>query len=277
MPEQDVEELAERLERLAEDPFSLRSDPVDLLETCLRHSSDDLKLQAARLAGSLAAGPLIKPLFELIASGAPLEIRRAGVQSLGQYLHRGRMSDLHREPPEAGPSIRESDSLSSEQFEAVRDFLGRLVNDESWPEALRAGALPHYASLAPEEAASHAERFYSSGSEVLREGAIRAISRVDVGHWDNIVMQELGRSDTDRRRREAVRAAAAHRIHDAVPELLRLLREASEEDLRRETARAVARLWEGASRDELQRFAQDDDPQVQRSIQEALYRLEQAS
>lgn len=276
MPEDETEELAERLEHLVEDPFSLRSDPVQLLETCLGHSSDDLKLQAARLAGSLAAGPLIKPLFELIASDAPLEVRRAGVQSLGEFLHRGRMSDLHRDPPEQGPSVREDGALSSDQFEAVRDFLGRLVDEESWPEVLRAQALPHYASLAPREAASRAERFYASGSDVLREGAMRAIARLDVGHWDNIVMQELSRDEVDRRRREAVRAAAAHRILDAVPELLRLLREATEEELRREVARAVARLWEGASTNELQRFAGDDDPEVQRAIQEAIYRREEA-
>jgi len=249
MPENDPEELARRLDRLVEAPFTAEGDPRELLRRCLRHEREELKTKAARLAGSLAEGSLIKPLFELIASEAPLEARRAGVEALGELLHRGRMSDLHREVPEEGPPIREQGPLSSQQFRAVRDFLGRLIQETDWPEELRAEALPHYAPLAPEEAASWVERF----------------------HAGDLVLRELGRADTDRRRLEAVRAASTHGILDAVPQLLRLLREARDEEVRRETARAVARLWEGASPRELKRFTGDDDPKVR----EALYRHEQ--
>lgn len=265
-----AEELMEKLETLEDDPFGIPFDPVQTLLDGLHHSEREIRVRAARLSGRFPVEEFIEPLFRLVAESRDLEVRKAGVDALGTFLHQGRMHDYHRSPPEdedAGMS-----RLSRVQFQAVRDFLGELVNQDDWPASLRARALPHYAKLEPESAASTIEQFYRSGDTRLIEGALEALGRIDTGEWNQLIKQELVRDSYDQRRLAAVDAAGIHDVHEVGPELVGILEESPREEFRRAAAEALSLISWGDAAQHLENYADDEDELVRQYAREGLAR-----
>ncbi len=267
--------LAEKLEQLERNPFAGDYNPVDTILEGFYHSDEQLQIKAIRMAGAFPTGDYIKPLFQIIAGEQPLEVRRAGVETLGNYLHQGQMSDYHfAEKQEVEiDDEEEMSALSVEQFRAIRDFLETLVEQEDWPDALRAEALKHYAPLAPESAATRAERFYNSTSDQLRQAALEAISRIDHGRWTNIIMREMRRQQADERKLAAVHAAGRHSISEAGPELTKLITKNMDKKFRRAAIEALASLEWPEAEEYLQRYTDDKDDFISKQAQRGLIKL----
>ncbi len=269
--------LEEKLEQLERNPFAGEFNPVETILEGFYHSSEKLQIKAIRMAGAFPTGDYIKPLFQIIAGEHPLEVRLAGVKTLGNYLHQGQMSDYHFAENEQ-LDIEEEEEMSAltvQQFRAIRDFLETLVEQEDWPDMLRAEALKHYAPLAPESAATKAEQFYNSTSHQLRLAALEAISRIDCGRWTSIIMQEMQRRENDERKLAAIHAAGRHLISETGPELTKLLAESSDIEFRRAAIEALASLEWPEAEEYLERYTNDEDDFISKQAQRGLIKLKE--
>lgn len=274
MSSKEVEELKEKLRTIEENPFGVHFDPIETLKECLYHSSEEIQVRSARLVGSFPNADFIEPLFRLVAETSHLEVRKAALEALGTFLHHGRMSDYHREPEAEWELDEDSEmsELSPTQFEAIRDFMGEIVRQETWPSELRATALNYYAQLAPQEAAAQVDRFYRSGDERLKEGALQALSMLEGGDWEQLILQELSRTERDERKKRAIEAAGRHRIADAGPRLLDLLEESPDQEIREKAAEALSLIPWAKAGEHLQRFTEDENPRVREHAQNGLIR-----
>lgn len=274
MVEEEHEEIKEKLRTIEENPFGVHFDPIETLKQCLYHSDDEIRARAAKLVGSFPNADFIEPLFRLVAESDNLDVRKTGIDALGSFLHQARMSDYHLESESEWEldEDQQMDSLNPNQFGAIREFMGELVEQEDWPSSLRAEALPHYARLAPDVAMATIDRFYNSPNPDLQAGAVKAIAWVEGGNWERIIHKELLREARDERFFFAVEAAGAHRITDAVPKLADLLNETRNRDLRRAVAESLSLIPWGQYSDQLEEFVEDDDPEVQQYIHEGVIR-----
>lgn len=286
MSDKEVEELKEKLRTLEESPFGVHFDPVELLQECLYHSDRDIRVKAIRLAGSFPNSDFIEPLFRIIAEGDDLEVRVAGIETLGNYLHKGQMADydvdipedeLDEEVREVMAETRTMNGIDQTQFSAIRDFLGELTRQIEWPVELRAEALPHYAKLAPEEAKSLIEKFYRSEKVPLQKAALRAIGRISSGDWDRLLKQEVSSSGDPERRIMAIEAAGIHGVEEIGPDLVSILRDNNKEELRQAAADALGRIPWSEAGEYLSEFSEDRDPLVRQYINEGLIRRDDSS
>ncbi len=271
--------LDERLNQLEENFLKVNFDPVETLHEALADSSEDRRRRALSLIGSLPHEQFIEPLFRRAADDPSLEVRSQAVQALGSFLHQGQMADYHRTPGEDEPEFSGLPELSQQQYNAVRDFLGELVEARDWPEPLRARALPHYAGAYPEEAARHIERYYSSGRDRLVEAALKAMGRLTGSvareeRWEKIVLSELSRDQRDARRLAAIGAAGPLKIQDAGHQLVRVLETVEDTDFRQAAAESLSLLdWE-EGKQHLEKFQDDPDEVVREWMEQGLARLE---
>ncbi|MGM0380651.1 MAG: HEAT repeat domain-containing protein [bacterium] len=269
------DKLEEKLEQLERNPFAGKYNPVDTILEGFYHSSEKLQRKAIRMAGAFPVEDYIKPLFQMVAGGNSLEVRRAAVETLGNFLHQGEMSDYHLATKDQieFDSEDEMSGLSVDQFKAIRDFLETLVAQEDWPEVLRAEALKHYAPLAPDEAATRAEQFYNSTSARLRLAALGAISRIDRGNWTSIIMQEMRRQENDERKMATIHAAGRHKISEAGPDLVKVLTENTNKEFRRSAIEALASLEWPEAEEYLKRYTDDEDDFISKQAQRGLIKL----
>jgi HEAT repeat protein len=270
----DSEQLTEKLEEVAKDPFSLPFDPQEVIKEALYHSDDEIRSKAINLAGSFDAEEFIEPLFHLIAEDENLEIRLAGLHCLGDYLHRGVMADYHRlaDSVDEIPVKYEVEGLTVVQFQLIRDFLEKVVEQEDWPEKLRAEALLYYSRVAPELAVSSIERFYNTGETELVCGAVKAIARVETGDWRKIIMREIMREVSDPRRLAALEAAAVHDIYEAGPELVRILEEETDEACAKAAVETLGYISWPEAEEYLQQYARSNKSDISETAQVALRR-----
>ncbi len=270
----DFEQLTEKLEEIAKDPFSLPFDPQEVIKEALYHSDDEIRLKAMNLAGSFDAEEFIEPLFHVIAEDENPDIRLAGLQCLGDYLHRGVMADYHRlgDSIEEIPAEYEVAGLTVVQFQLIRDFLEKVVEQEDWPHHLRAEALLYYSKVAPELAVSSIERFYNTGEPELVCGAVKAIARVETGEWRKIIMREIMREVSDDRRLAALEAAAIHDIYEVGPELVRILEEETDEACAQAAVETLGYIsWPEAEK-YLEQYARSNKSKIAETAQIALRR-----
>lgn len=274
MPDKEAEELKEKLNTLEENPFGVHFDPIETIKESLYHRSDEVRARAARIAGSFPNADFIDPLFRIVAESTDTEVRMAALEALGAYLHHGRMSDYHR-AEEADWELEEDDQMSeltAEQFNAIRDFMKKLTQQDTWPSRLRGEALAHLARLDPEDASVEIDRFYRSEDRNLKLGAIKAIARIPSGDWEKLILQELSRQSEDDRILFAIEAAGTHRITDAGPRLVNILEESSNPEMREAAAEALSHIPWADSGEQLQRFTEDRNPKVRSFAQEGLIR-----
>jgi len=275
MTEFTEQQLLDRLEDLEDNPFSVNFDPIGLLNQALHASSKQAKKRSLELIGFFPNADFIEPLFRLIADETDLELRKQAIDTLGQFLHHGSMSDYDRIEPDELPEPEEGTGitdLSPVQFQAIRDFMGELVNQPDWSPVLRARALIYYARLNPERAATRIDQFYSSGDEALIEGAVEAIARLSGGDWRGIIMKEITRQPDDRRKRAAIDAAGQHQVEEAGPQLARILRETTRPQLRQAAVEALGLVpWSEAS-DHLQEHLEDENEVVRELAEQGLRR-----
>lgn len=274
MEDKEVEELKEKLNTLEENPFGVHFDPIDTLKESLYHRSDEVRARAARIAGSFPNAEFIDPLFRIVAESTELDVRMAALEALGAYLHHGRMSDYHRagEADWDFEDDEEMSELSREQFNAIRDFMKKLVQQENWPAKLRGEALAHLARIDPESASVRIDRFYRSEDRNLKLGALKAIARISSGDWERTILQELSRQADDDRILYAIEAAGTHQISDAGPRLVNILEESNNPDMREAAAEALSLIPWADSGEHLQRFTEDRNPRVRSFAQEGLVR-----
>lgn len=274
MPDKDAEELKEKLNTLEENPFGVHFDPIETLKESLYHRSDEVRARAARIVGSFPNADFIDPLFRIVAESTETEVRMAALEALGAYLHHGRMSDYHR-ADEAEWELEDEDQMSeltTEQFNAIRDFMKKLVQQETWPARLRGEALAHLARLNTEDASVQIDRFYRSEDQNLKLGALKAIARIPSGDWEKIILQELSRQSEDDRMLYAIEAAGTHRIADSGPRLVNILEESANPEMREAAAEALSHIPWADSGEQLQRFTEDRNPKVRSFAQEGLIR-----
>lgn len=274
MSSKDVEELKEKLKTIEENPFGVHFDPIETLKECLYHSSEEIQARAARMIGSFPNADFIEPLFRVVAETSNLEVRKTALETLGRFLHHGRMADYHR-AEEAEWDLDEEDQmseLSSTQFEAIRDFMREIVNQATWPSELRSKALAFYARLAPQEAAAQVERFYRSEDRTLKEGALQALGYLEEGDWEQLILQELSRRENDERKKAALEAAGRHRIADAGPRLHDILEESRDQEVREKAAEALSLIPWAKAGEHLQKFTEDENPRVREHAQNGLIR-----
>jgi len=275
MADKEVEELKEKLKTIEENPFGVHFDPVETLKECLYHRSDTIRVKAARMAGSFPNADFIEPLFRLVADSTELTVRVAALESLGAFLHHGRMADYHLET-DSDRELEDDEELSElspTQFRAIKDFMRELVKQENWPSELRAEALAHFARLDPEEAATQVDRFYRSDDQRLKEGAVEALISLDEGNWEQMILQELARQNQrDNRLKYAVEAAGKHRVSDAGPRLLDLLEESPNQEIREKAAEALSLIPWAKAGEHLQKFTEDRNPRVRTHAQNGLIR-----
>lgn len=274
MSRKDASKLKEKLRILEENPFGSRLDPVETLKKSLYHQSNEVRVHAARLTGSFPSADFIEPLFQLAAENTDLDVRMAALDALGSFLHHGRMTDYHRRDQ----FDRELDNeeqmaeLTPEQFDAIRDFMGKLVEQETWPDRMRIQALQYYAQLQPDEATVQVERFYRRGNETLKTGALQALVNLPEGDWERLILQELSRSKPDDRLRYAIEAAGTHQLVDAGPRLLDLLEESRDQRIRAKAAEALSLIPWAKAGEQLQKFMKDENPDVRAHAQNGLIR-----
>lgn len=275
MTEFTEQQLLERLEDLEQSPFSVNFDPISLLNQALHASGKRARKRSLELIGFFPNADFIEPLFRLIADETDLELRKQAIDTLGQFLHHGSMSDYDRiEPdewdkPEEGTGMAD---LSPGQFQAIRDFMGELVNQPDWSPVLRARALIYYARLNPERAATRIDQFYSSGDEALIKGAVKAIARLSEGDWRGIIMKEITRQPDDQRKQAAIDAAGQHEVEEAGPQLVRILRETTRSELRQAAVDALGRVPWSEAADHLQEYLEDEDEVVRELAEQGLRR-----
>lgn len=261
-----AEKILEKLEEIERAPFSLPFNPVEVIKEGLFHTDKEVRDYALQLAGAYGSPEFIKPLFHLAAEAQKLETRQEALEVLGNFLHEGKISDFHRideqqADPEQKPNTKR---LSRSQFQAIRDFLRGAVEEPDWPATLRARALVFFAMIEADEAKKTIENFYNSGNRTLAEGALKAISRLRSGEWTDIIMQELSSRHNKNRRQAAVEAAGQHRINEAGPELLKILENSGDSELRVAAIESLSMLtWSEAPR-YLKEFKNDENKEVRR-------------
>lgn len=269
-----MQELDEKLSMLEENPFGVRFDPIDTLLETLHHSSEEIRARGARLSGSFPTEEFIEPLFRLAAEDPKLGVRRAAVEALGAFLHHGQMVDYHRsgkdekDPEQLDPP----QGISPVQFRAIRDFMGELAQQEDWPDALRATALPFYAELEPEAAETLIDRFYRSGREEQMRGALEAIGRLPSGDWTSLLKKEVSRETYDERRLAAIDAVGVHDVYETGPELVGILERAPRDEFRQAAAEALSVISWGEAPRHLEEFTEDEDEQVRQYAKEGMIR-----
>ncbi|MFB6347586.1 MAG: HEAT repeat domain-containing protein [bacterium] len=274
MSDKEAEDLKEKLNTLEENPFGVHFDPIETLKECLYHRNNEIRVRSARIAGSFPNADFIDPLFRIVAESTELDVRMAALESLGAYLHHGRMSDYHR-VEDAEWELEDDDEMSeltTEQFDAIREFMNKLVQQDDWPDTLRGEALAHLARLDPESAAVEIDRFYRSNDEALKLGALKAIARIPSGDWEKLILQELSRQTEDDRILHAIEAAGTHRIVDAGPKLVNIIEESNNPEMREAAAEALSHIPWADSGEQLQRFTEDRNPKVRQFAQEGLIR-----
>lgn len=279
MTDATSEERLDQLERLENNPFGASVDPVDFLNECLYDSNSEVRERALNVISFLPNADFIEPLFRIIDEDDDLEVRRTAIDTLGSFLHHGSMADYDVQLDETGIDI--DDQLDEEtgmaemsrvQFSAVRDFLGELVNQPDWPPSLRGKALVHYARIVPDEASRRIEQFYQSGDSYLVIGAVKAIARLPKDDWTGMIMKELTRQPDDERKLAAVEAAGVHEIGEAGPELVNILDETDQSEIRQAAVEALCLIpWDQAP-EHLKQYQEDPDEVVREIAQNGLKR-----
>lgn len=271
--------LDDRLAQLEENFLSVNFDPIETLHESLSAGDEDLRKRGLKLIGNLPHEQWIEPLFKQVAEDPSLAVRRQAVEALGSFIHQGRMADYHRNPGEDVPEPDGIEGLNTQQYQAIRDFLGELVRAEDWDDSLRAQALPHFASIYPEEAGRAIEEFYRSGQNELIEAALQAIGRLpasahDEESWEKIVLNELSRDPQDARRMAAIEAAGQLKLQDAGHQIVRVLETIEDREFRQAAAEALSLLDWPEGKEYLEKFRNDTDEIVREWMEQGLARLE---
>lgn len=279
MTDPAAQELINRLEELENHPFGVDFDPVSFLNEALYHPDKEVRDRALRIIGFLPNADFIEPLFRIIAEDDDLDVRRTAVETLGTFLHHGSMADYNESVrPENEELVEELDEstgmaeMSRVQFSAIRDFLGELVNQADWPPSLRGRALVHYARIVPDEASRNIEQFYQSGDSYLVESAVQAIARLPGGDWTGIIMKELTRQPDDARKHAAAEASGVHEVDEAGPELVNLIEQTDNRELRQTAVEALSFIpWPDAP-EQLKKYKDDEDAVVREIAEDGLKR-----
>jgi len=267
--------MLEKLERLEENPFGVDFDPIEIINEGLYHSNRDVRQRSLRLIRFLPNAEFIEPLFRIIAEDDDLETRRTAIDALGTFLHHGSIADYDQEPVREDDVPSEEtqlDNMSPIQFNAVRDFLGELVNQPEWPPTLRARALIYHAKLAPEEASSRIDQFYRTDDPELKKGAVEAIARIQQGDWRDIIMKELTRQPDDERKRAALEAAGVHGVSEAGPELVKILESTADNELRQTAVETLSLIPWAEAPEHLREFTDDPDEVIRETAENGLRR-----
>lgn len=274
MDDKETKEIKEKLRTLEENPFGVHFDPIKTLKDALHNSNVEVLRHAAKLVGSFPNSDFIEPLFRIVAESVELEVRQAALESLGTFLHQARMADYHRESESEWEleSEEQMSELSPEQYDAISEFMRKLVAQETWPSSLRSEALTYLARIDPESAATRVDQFYRSNDQKLKEGAVKALRSLESKDWEKMILQELSRTQRDDRHQYAIEAAGVHKIADAGPRLLDILEESRDQEIREKAAEALSLIPWAKAGEHLQRFTDDRNPVVRSHAQNGLIR-----
>lgn len=217
----------------------------------LKAADPDVRQAAIELLWEDESLDLLRELRRMAQQDPALEVRIEAIRALGRFVLLGEWEELPEE-----------EALSTQNELLV------LAQDEDEPLDIRRQALESVANCTRSDIPPLISAAYHSEEETYRLSAVVAMGRsCDAARWEQPILEELTSATDATLRREAVRAAGELQLAEAVPGIVRLLREGEREDQEvgiwalgeiggREATRILETLLEGAEQ------AEDDDLQI---------------
>jgi HEAT repeat protein len=183
-------------------------------ETIGRHAVADedalVRQLAVRILWEFDAGDLVPIFLDLLEKDADDNVRAAAATALGRYVYLG-----------------EIEELSEEKLRMVEDrLLSALREDEA--ALVRRRALESVSYSSRPEVPALIEAALSSGDREWMASSLLAMGRSADERWEGTVLEMLD-NKIPALRAEAARAAGELEISDAIPQLIDLIEDSSDE------------------------------------------------
>ncbi|MBN1148709.1 MAG: HEAT repeat domain-containing protein, partial [Anaerolineales bacterium] len=244
--------LMEDIEDLSERDTLLSFISMGLLAA--QDESPVVRLIAVRTLRDYNDAGLIPVLLNLLDRDSDIDVRRAAVDGLGQYVYAG-----------------EVDLIPRATLKRIEDALLSVARGDDAPQ-LRRSALESMGYSSRPEVTQLIEAAYTSNDKDWLASALFAMGRSANPDWNDKVLAML-ESSFPQARSEAARAAGELEISEAVPSLLELLDDPDENT-------RLASIWslsqiggEGVSETLQQLYQQAEDEQEIRLLEDALENL----
>lgn len=244
----------------------------ELLATLERMSGDDVTLDFHRVA--------LTALRDEDPASRILAVRGLQQEDRPEYL-RVLLSLLRSDPV---PSVRaeiaevltpfvvaaELGMVPDDDAETLTATLRDVIEDIEEPDEVRGRALEALGALSDEATAEMISEQYEIGSHRMRVAALRAMGRSASEGWLEVLIYHFDDEDAEIRA-VCAEAAGALLVDDAVPALIMLAQEDSDDDVQVAAIRALGEIANDESERVLSRWLSERrEPHIQDAIREAL-------
>lgn len=210
----------------------------------------------------------IDVLIELAEDDPSQEVREHALSGLGIYIYEGELADYDFDWGDYDELMREGE-LPQEEFERVRDYLLRVIKDESRPLDLRRRAIEAISPSQEPEILDIIEQAYRHPDNRMKVSAVFAMGRNGNVRWDECILEAM-RSPVPEIEYEAVRAAGESGVDRANRQLMRIAEGAEDKDLRIAAIRSLGQIGHEMAFPLLDDLQFDPDKDIREVAEEAL-------
>jgi len=263
------EEKIKFLTRIVEgEDYSTNYWPV--LRDYLQDEEAEVRVLALEGLWDYPVPELIPTLFEIARNDPSQEVRSKAIVTLGRYIYEGSMADYDFDWGAMEDLMRE-DELPEEDFLKVKDFLFKVVRDESQPLDSRRFAIEALSFLDEPEVQELIEAAYAHPDPKMKVSAVFAMGRQGDQRWADVLIKELD-SQVKELQYEAVRAVGEAELAEAVPRLKELAL-VDDKTLRLEAIWSLGKIGGEGVSEFLHQLAGDQDEEVSEMAEAALEEL----
>ena len=250
------------LGQVLHDPYDdERAIPQWLLDQLLE-SEPDIRIEAVEALATCREDLAINCLVERAQTDADLDVRRAALLALGQFIYLGSISEYGTSHPDLFEEISEGD------YDRTLAFLLSVYRDERRPLDERRCAIEALGYGGGNDVVQAISELYARPDKESKISALRAMGRNGAIAWLEVIGRELYNDDLDIQI-EAIDAAGEMSADSLGKDLLRLTY-ADDRDVVLSALWALGQTgWEGAF-DRLDEMSLDPDVEIREVADEAM-------
>jgi hypothetical protein len=241
---------------LIEESFEVEFTPVNQLG--LSDSDSEVRATAVSNLWENEDPAYIPTFLTLLNTDDTTAVRAAAASALGKYVFLAEMEELDED--DAAP---------------IRTALMRVIHNKTEPLEVRRRAVESIAFFGDEQVRTIITDAYNDIDESMQVSAVFAMGRSLDEYWSGTVILELGSSNPELRF-EAARASGELEIKRAVPALVDLLTDSSQ-DVQIGAIRSLGQIGGPVARRALELMVESDDEVLAQEAEDALGELQLVS
>lgn len=253
LPELRRLEIIATMAYYASEDFALHFD--ELFRACLGDESALVRRQSVDGLWEDERPDLAPRLAQMLRQDPSAEVRAAAAAALGRFVF-----------------LAECDELDKALAQEVRQALELCIRSEQEPVEVRRRAVESIAYINDDTVRRIIDRAYADGDPQMRLGAVFAMGRNADPFWAETVQAELA-SDAPAMRYEAARACGNMSLSQAVPTLIRLIRDDRDQEVQLVAVWALGQIGGQRARRALERLTEGNSVALAEAAEEALDHL----